>query len=511
MRDVRRIPVVLAAAALLVVAVPSVTSAHRAVHDSDSQLTVYCDPIQTDDGFVLFYAALSDTYGSQAGLVYWQPPAAPEESPPTWYSWQGTAQLSADGAQLSATLDLYEYVEPEPAPEEPVVQAVQPPEPEVFVGVATVALTLEPIGAPEPYSYESSQTNQRYRVEGETQRFAVAGEAALPGDMSFDLGSCEASRDTYTFFGTNPDAYVSRTDGAFVSCSWEGEGYSIGLGVYRENEFTGADLFIMDLDGAYYGMSDSAWMTDAALSAEFDIYQPPEPAPHEVGAYAVGPGEVVGEATVSATLDPTGERSRHEQQFGWEKMRSQVERLAVSGVLDVAWPGGTVTLSLDETSCTGERYRTWQQAPTPNGTPRVKLVANDLPGDALPIGPGESDVVRNTAGTSPEPEAPCTLIDPEFGEPVELPLGYTAWWSVQGTGGEVTVDTAGSGFDTVVAVYVDTGEGLTQVGCVDDVLSDPDRASLQASITFGTDVGQTYLVQAGGFGYATGRLELAVR
>jgi hypothetical protein len=509
----RRVLVVLAAAALLVVALPSVTSAHRSVHESDSQLTVYCDPIQTDDGFLLFYAAISDTYGSDAGLVYWQPPAAPDESPPTWSSWQGTAQLSADGTQLGATLDMYEYVEPEPEPEpeDPVVQAVPPPEPEVFVGVATVALTLEPIGAPEPYSYESSQTNQRYRVEGETQSYAVSGEAVLPGEMSFDLGSCAAYRDTYTFFGTNPDAFVSRSEGAFVACSWEGEGYSIGLGFYRENEFTGADLYIMDLDGEYYGVTESAVMTDAALSAEFDIYQVPDVPPDEMGAYAVGPGELVGEATVWATLDPTGERTRFQQQFGWEKMRSRGERLAVSGELDVAWPGGEVTLALDEASCTAERYRTWQHASTPSATPHVKAVANDLPGDALPIAVGESDVVRNTAGTSAEPEAPCTMIDPELGEPVELPFGYTAWWIVEGTGGEVTVDTAGSGFDTVVAVYVDSGEGLSQVGCVDDVMIDPAHGSLEAAITFATDAGTTYLVQAGGFGYATGRLELAVR
>jgi hypothetical protein len=252
-------------------------------------------------------------------------------------------------------------------------------------------------------------------------------------------------------------------------------------------------------------------MTDDSLYAELGVYLPAEPPTEEAGAYAVGPGELVGSATVAASLEATGDRERSAQKVGWEKFRSRVEALAVSGEMTVDWPGGEVTLALDAESCGAEAYVAWQQSATPNGKPRVKPVPNDLPAGALPLAPGESDSVRNTAGASPEPEAPCTMIDPEFGEPVELPIGYTAWWTVEGTGGDVTVDTAGSSFDTVLAVYTSDGEeGFSQVGCVDDVF-DGEDGTLQASLTFGTDAGATYFVQVGGFGGSTGRLELAAR
>ena len=98
-----------------------------------------------------------------------------------------------------------------------------------------------------------------------------------------------------------------------------------------------------------------------------------------------------------------------------------------------------------------------------------------------------------------DPEAPCRVADGETGEPVDLPFGHTAWWSFEGTGGQVTVDTVGSDFDTALGVY---SASLDPLGCVDDV------DSLQARITVDTVVGVTYLVQAGGFAADSGVLEL---
>jgi len=86
-----------------------------------------------------------------------------------------------------------------------------------------------------------------------------------------------------------------------------------------------------------------------------------------------------------------------------------------------------------------------------------------------------------------------------------VPLGHTAWWTFTGTGADVTVDTAGSEFDTVVGIYVDDGGLLIQVGCVDDT-----EDSLQARLTVPTESGVTYFVQVGGFGGAAGKLVLTV-
>jgi hypothetical protein len=39
-------------------------------------------------------------------------------------------------------------------------------------------------------------------------------------------------------------------------------------------------------------------------------------------------------------------------------------------------------------------------------------------------------------------------------------MGRTLWYTVVGTGGEMTFDTAGSGIDTVLAVYLRDGRRL---------------------------------------------------
>jgi hypothetical protein len=92
-----------------------------------------------------------------------------------------------------------------------------------------------------------------------------------------------------------------------------------------------------------------------------------------------------------------------------------------------------------------------------------------------------------------------------------VPFGHTAWWTFTGTGGDVTVDTAGSDFDTVVGVYVLAGGAFTQVGCVDDVFDpETEEGSLQAAITVATIAGQTYYIQAGGFGDSAGTLRFSL-
>ena len=93
-------------------------------------------------------------------------------------------------------------------------------------------------------------------------------------------------------------------------------------------------------------------------------------------------------------------------------------------------------------------------------------------------------------------------------------MGHTVWFRVQGTGSEVTVDTAGSDYDTVAAAYVSDGAGgFTEVACVDDVPLDPFGRTLQAAITFPTEIGTTYYVQIGGFpdDLTYGNLRVAVR
>jgi hypothetical protein len=174
--------------------------------------------------------------------------------------------------------------------------------------------------------------------------------------------------------------------------------------------------------------------------------------------------------------------------------------LAVDGTLTIDLGSGPEQLTMDTTTCEAQDALVRYISTRPKG-PKLK---NDAPTGAIALPLGSTVEVR-TGGTAREPEAPCTVDDGEHVH--EIPIAHTAWWTFTGTGGDVTIDTAGSTFDTVVGVYVLDGGTFEQVGCVDDVF-DPEtgEGSLQSSITVATTAGVTYYVQIGGFGDSTGTL-----
>ncbi|HSM38360.1 MAG TPA: hypothetical protein VK838_03440 [Candidatus Limnocylindrales bacterium] len=503
----RRVPILSLALLLVVAAMPSAASAQPSIRYTDTHTFVSCDSFGDESGTVSFYAEVSSTYGSYAGLAFWQPPASPLEGPPTWISDEFSVDLSADGSLLTAVLQLYEFIE----------------DPEgglgAFVGEATVTAALEPMGDPMPFEYSSrgSGSNQQYRVEGLTQLLSVSGEALLPGALAFALDNCDAANETLSVFATQPDAYVQHSSFVSLGCYWEDDGLFAYLSAYSEQGYASADMFVGTDAGAFYGFTDVLTLTDRSFAASFDLFSAgePEPAPEGISTEAVGPGDgdPVGSVDAAATLTRTGERFRFIDRFGFAKYTYSGEVLAVSGAAEVSIPGADLSLAMDEFTCYAEKVRFGYREATPNenakGPGGGKPLANDLPENATPISVGTSVTVRSTAGTAAEPEVPCTAIDPEYGE-FELPLGHTAWWTFDGTGAEVTVDTAGSDFDTMVGVYVLDGEGFTSLGCVDDVFFEPDGGSLQAAISVATEPGVTYYVQVGGFAGSTGRLELTL-
>ena len=75
-------------------------------------------------------------------------------------------------------------------------------------------------------------------------------------------------------------------------------------------------------------------------------------------------------------------------------------------------------------------------------------------------------------------------------------VGHTLWYSFTGTGDAVTIDTAGSNFDTVIAVYDDE---FVELACNDDVEFGPVGFTFQAALTIDTFEDATYYVQAGGY------------
>lgn len=101
----------------------------------------------------------------------------------------------------------------------------------------------------------------------------------------------------------------------------------------------------------------------------------------------------------------------------------------------------------------------------------------------------------------------------EVGEPVEgdefcPPRGSTVWYALTLDQSQtVAIDTAGSEYDTTLAVYTGTDySDLSLVECNDDTFF-----GLQAAVTFAADPGVTYLIQAGSFGGdGGGQLEISI-
>ncbi len=137
--------------------------------------------------------------------------------------------------------------------------------------------------------------------------------------------------------------------------------------------------------------------------------------------------------------------------------------------------------------------------PSNGPKPGGKRPANDLPSGAIPVKAGYKATVATRGAQMPsEAGYPCLVFEDFDGTLITVPVEYTVWYTVAGTGGSVTVDTAGSDFDTVIGVYAGSPTTAANVACVDDTPLDPVGRTLQGNVTFPTTVGTTYWIQLGG-------------
>ncbi len=85
--------------------------------------------------------------------------------------------------------------------------------------------------------------------------------------------------------------------------------------------------------------------------------------------------------------------------------------------------------------------------------------------------------------------------------------GKSVWWRWQATGGEqITIDTFGTNFDTVLAVY--TGDSLATLV---EVASNDDTNGLQSQVSFTAAAGSVYRIVVDGFLGASGNVRLNVQ
>ena len=129
---------------------------------------------------------------------------------------------------------------------------------------------------------------------------------------------------------------------------------------------------------------------------------------------------------------------------------------------------------------------------------------NDPFRDAFPL-TSPTSLSTSTVRATRQSGEPRQCLDPDNGAVDDI--GATVWYRIDpGYITEVTLDSVGSDFDTILGVYEGTTlEGLTAVACNDDV-----SGSSNARVSAEVFPGHTYWVQVGGYAGATGSLSLDV-
>jgi len=316
-----------------------------------------------------------------------------------------------------------------------------------------------------------------------------SGSLGLPDGTRLDLeeGACAGWETTFLFRLAQPASYVYRTpEQSLIRCSLD-DGSARGSLWMFVGDYSARIRAVVDLptgDSWHIGRYFSGrWLSDL-IYASLPYEGVEVPVSDSTGSWigesalldlaVVGGGESFDYALRSAT---------------WTAQRSGMA-YPLAGSLrfpgDVAFDLGHCYIA-DETEF-------YVAGPAREAAPGGAPPPNDLPEGATPASPGTRSTAQ-TRGAAPEAEAPFECFPDGFA------AIHTVWYSVAGTGGPVTIDTAGTNFDTVIAVYTPDGVGGYDPlpgGCVDDIDLEPPAQSLQAVLTFDTELGQTYLVQIGG-------------
>ena len=466
----------------ILAALPASASARPVSKFTEHFVGIFCDGLEATSGggFVFFGASVSSEFGPGGFVDYWTT-SEPIDAPDLFADFEQVPDVTWDGTVLSGSIPLLD-------------SNGDPAEP------ATFSATLTPTGDPFPFEEDFSNGNQQVRISGVTQPMDPSGTLTV-GDSTFSLDACFADETTQTVFQTNPNASVFHGASRDVGCELSNADGDAGFlfATLDEGDMF-FEAFATPADGSTeLGGFGEGIITDGVLDATFEVtdFQTGEPVP--------------GGGSIHLEIVGSGEPVEY-------LLKSSTARFALRGVtLDIE---GTVTvgdITFDLGACVGFDGRTkeiftFPQGPKPGG----KVPANDLPSGAKLLSIGSRTSVA-TKGASPEFEEPFECLTFQDGDEVfELPVGHTVWYRIVGTGGPVTIDTAGSDYDTVVAVYTADGSGgfdPVPDACVDDVPLEPIGRTLQASVTFDTVAGTTYYVQIGGFpeSFRYGNLRVAVR
>ncbi len=365
-----------------------------------------------------------------------------------------------------------------------------------IVGSATVLGTLEQVGDLEfRFDEQRKEGNNLVREYQSAAPVAVAGSLEVDIDGysdTFDLSGCGGERMVGTIFQTNPAGFTSHWSSVGLTCEvTSADGWTAAAFVDKVQQdgrvppnvevYAWAPGMIPDdEEPALVGFGQDVKTTPSGLSAAVDLWDTRSDAPD-------------GTAVIEATFT-TGAVFEYELFFEGTRVGWQFTTLIVEGSLTIE----DIVFDLD--SCEGGLVSfDAVEHPSPSQG-KGKVPANDLPEGAFTLERVSND---HTRMASPEPEVACVIGEDEF------PLGKTLWYTVVGTGDTITVDTDGSGFDTVIGVYTVVDGEFFQQACVDDV-ADEDYYTNLAAVELETTEGETYYLQIGGVDGQSGLLKVAV-
>ena len=472
----------LLASLMLVAALPAATSAGRVTRFTDHNVSIFCDGMAATSGggFAFFSANTSDQFGPDAFVDFWSA-GAPSGQPSLFRDFEQPVVVTWNGSVLAGSIPLLDS-NGDPA------------------GSATFSATLVASGDPFPFDDRFRDGNHWHQFTGVSQPLDPSGTLTV-GSSTFSLDACFGDETTVSVFETNPRSFVGRFADRNVDCQLTNASGDTG---FLFMSLTEGDVFVDA--GAFpgggvngTGAVAEATLVNGVLDATLDTYNFRNGEPTDDGG------------SIHLEIVGSGEPFEFLLKYATGKSLAQGVTLDLEGTLTI----GSMTFDLGP--CIGIDGRTKVIDTFPSGPkPGGKVPANDLPSGAKLLTVGSKTSVA-TKGASPDREAPyeCLTFE-EDGEIFEIPVGSTVWYRIVGTGGPVTVDTAGSDYDTVMAVYTSNGAGgFTPVSgaCIDDVPVQPIGRTLQAALTWNTVAGTVYYVQIGGYpqSFTYGNLRVAVR
>ena len=474
------------AALILALVLPASASAAKATRLTDHTVSIDCEELHptSGTGFAFFGASTSDLNGPDAFLDAWNG-NEPVGDSDHHRDFDQPADVTWNGTTLSGSF--------------PIVDSNGDP-----AGTATFSATLTPVGDPNAIDDNFKDGNSKFRATGTSQPMQPAGSLVLSTGQTFDLGTCFGDESTISTFATNPASFVTHFTARTTDCPLANTAGDTGfLFVDLSND---SDVFIdsgvVPADGSpEIGAIGGASMVGNVIDTPLDTF-------------FLDTGEPAGvAASIHMTVTETGET--------FVRLFSSRDSRQVARGHAARHRGHPDHRDAHLRPRRVRRRRLPEQGPVhrPKGTEAGWQGPHQRPSERRQVVGHRWIGERPDQGRITDREATfeCVIFEDENGAPFEVPVANTVWYKFTGTGNSVTVDTAGSDFDTVLATYTaGPGGTFTPVlhGCDDDVPTPPVGRSLQAAVTIPTVAGTTYYVQIGGFpdsAFPFGNLRVSIR